>query len=575
MANLQIRLFGSFDVRVAGEPVTGLGARHAEAVLIYLLLRRGVCTHDDLRRSVAGVGSVEDVSRAVGVIRLRLGTEGARLKAGSGRVTMNLHGADVDLYRFDDGAAAGTPEGDQAAVRAYVEPLLAAYAERWVAAERQRREEMLTAIIGRLTEQSSDPGDRIIHLSKLVEMRPAFDGGWIELMQTQAQNGRRVAALQTYADCERYFRQQGLPTPDGMRAIRNQLKVGTRVTPPGANGSSAHLADLGGALPLDSDYYLSREADAPAMEAVAARESVLLIRGPSQTGKSSLLARCMEAARQAGAHVILTDIATVPEEDLATMDGLCLHLAGSMADQLGITVDLKTEWKSQYGAGANLDRFVRRRVLGMDDDSPVLWAVDNLDRAFGRAYTDEFLSRLRLWHENRVLDSVPVWHRFCMALVCATELHLVIADLNRSPFNVGVHVDVGDLSQAEVAELNRRIGPAIDEVDVADCYRLLGGHPFLTARALADARLNGNCWSSARDHILAEGGLFADHLARLRGLIQKDSDLSRAVAAVDGDNPCEEGAFLRLRTAGVLAGANHDEARFRCGLYEYYLPRPT
>ena len=56
----------------------------------------------------------------------------------------------------------------------------------------------------------------------------------------------------------------------------------------------------GGAVPIGSPYYLERETDRRFAAALEAQESVVLIKGARQVGKTSLLARGLAQARRSG-----------------------------------------------------------------------------------------------------------------------------------------------------------------------------------------------------------------------------------------------------------------------------------
>src|SRR5262249_50473 len=67
------------------------------------------------------------------------------------------------------------------------------------------------------------------------------------------------------------------------------------------------LEPVGGAVPLDSEFYIVRPADEEFSAAIARGDSIVLVKGARQVGKTSLLARGLQQARQAGAKVVLTD----------------------------------------------------------------------------------------------------------------------------------------------------------------------------------------------------------------------------------------------------------------------------
>jgi hypothetical protein len=71
-----------------------------------------------------------------------------------------------------------------------------------------------------------------------------------------------------------------------------------------------------------------------------------------------------------------------------------------------------------------------------------------------------------------------------------------------------------------------------------------------------------------------EEGLFGDHLRRILVSLVNSPELCEAVREVLRGRSCpSDGAFYRLRTAGVLTGDATSEARLRCHLYASYLKR--
>ena len=86
-----------------------------------------------------------------------------------------------------------------------------------------------------------------------------------------------------------------------------------------------------GVVPLDSRYYVPRSADALFHAGIARRDSIILMRGPRQGGKTSLLARGLEHARQAGSRVVVTDFEKLGAEETETHEGFFLALAPTVS----------------------------------------------------------------------------------------------------------------------------------------------------------------------------------------------------------------------------------------------------
>jgi hypothetical protein len=103
-------------------------------------------------------------------------------------------------------------------------------------------------------------------------------------------------------------------------------------------------------------------------------------------------------------------------------------------------------------------------------------------------------------------------------------------------------------------------------------YALLGGHPFLTRKALNDLATGAVSLKVIETRGDQTDGHFGDHLRRMLILLARDPEMQGELQAFlhDGRRLSEK-SFHRLRSAGVLAGANPEEAVPRCALYGRYL----
>src|SRR5438876_4918531 len=95
---------------------------------------------------------------------------------------------------------------------------------------------------------------------------------------------------------------------------------------------------VGGAMSLDSRFYVVRPADAEFEAAVARGDSIVLVKGPRQVGKTSLLARGLQRAREVGAKVVATDLEMLGATDLESSQALFMALGKSIAEQLELAV---------------------------------------------------------------------------------------------------------------------------------------------------------------------------------------------------------------------------------------------
>ncbi len=334
------------------------------------------------------------------------------------------------------------------------------------------------------------------------------------------------------------------------------------------------LEPVGGAVPLESKFYITRPADEKFRTAIARHDSIVLVKGARQVGKTSLLARGLQQARDAGASVVLTDFQNFSSADMGSFEKLLRSFADSFADQLDLDVSPRQLWKADRSPGINFEQYLRREAL-LKTSSQIIWGLDEVDRLFTCDFGSQVFGLFRSWHNKRALDPAGPWRRLTLAIAYATEAHLFITDLNQSPFNVGTRLQLEDFSFEQVAELNSRCGsPLRNLAEVARFQRLVGGHPYLVRRGLHEMvteRLDLAALEARSDH---DEGPFGDHLRRILVSLTQDSALSEVTRGVLQGKPCPTPeSFYRLRSAGLMTGDSASDARPRCQLYATYLEK--
>jgi AAA-like domain len=307
---------------------------------------------------------------------------------------------------------------------------------------------------------------------------------------------------------------------------------------------------------------------------LARKDSIILLKGARQMGKSSLMARGMQEARQTGAKVILTDFQKLNSSHLESVEQLLLALAEWIADQLDIDVVPAEVFSPRRGPSMNFERFLRREILGKLSE-PLVWGMDEVDRLFSCSYGSEVFGLFRSWHNERSLDPSGPWRNLTLAIAYATEAHMFITDMNQSPFNVGTRLVLADFTPPQVEELNKRYGsPLRDKAELDQFYDLVGGQPYLTRRGLHELASRNLSFADFAAQSARDEGPFGDHLRRLLVSIAGDITLSNSVRDMLGgghNTPVE--VFYRLRSSGLVSGEASREMKPRCKLYETYLSR--
>jgi len=95
----------------------------------------------------------------------------------------------------------------------------------------------------------------------------------------------------------------------------------------------------GGILKIGDPHYLEREEDNVVKKAITNEVSIISIVGPHQSGKSSLLIRCLQFAREKDYQVVLIDLQSLGVETLSTEELFVSHLIEQISKQFNFDFD--------------------------------------------------------------------------------------------------------------------------------------------------------------------------------------------------------------------------------------------
>ena len=333
------------------------------------------------------------------------------------------------------------------------------------------------------------------------------------------------------------------------------------------------LEPVGGAVPPDSPFYLKRTCDVELTRALEAQESILLVKGARQIGKTSLMAQGAKFARDLGHRVAVTDFQKFNTAQLESDENFYRLLAATLARQLKFQYDFANNWDEIFGANLNMENFLRD--LLDERDEPLVWCMDEVDKLFSAPFASDFFGLVRSWHNSRSTEPGGPWVKLTVIIAYATEAHLFIQDVNQSPFNVGRKVELADFNLQQTIELNTRYGsPLASYAETEKLHGLIGGQPFLTRAALDVLAKNRETLDSLIERAAMDDGPFSDHLQRILISVTRLPEVAAYVRTVlAGTGLPQSDAYYRLLAAGIIRQAADGTVGFRCALYRSYLSR--
>lgn len=510
----------------------------------------------------------QNLRKAISDIRRVLGGESVLATEGR-QLWLDPEQVSTDVSQFRSLTNAGLAGNDiqanlSAALKLYRGPLMATEDDSWILVHRMELEERFCQaavhLIGKLLG-SGNSAEAIRVGSDALLVAPLREDLHIALMQAYSSAGLNGEAIGQYEALEALLSSEWGETPSPKSAAAFAA-LSAQSDPPSSFSR--------GTIPSLSSFYILRSCDVVLERALAGPAETLLIHGPRQVGKTTLLGRMLSEVRATSSRAAMIDFQMFNRSQLACAEDFYRVLAHGLAAQLGVRMNPAERWNDWLGPNSNLHALVGQILEQVD--GPVVWAMDEADRLFGMELADDFYGLVRSWHNLRATDGDGPFGRLTIVISYATEAQLFIQDLNQSPFNVGVRIPVRDFDLTETAELMRRYG--CNDREAETLRRITGGQPFLTRRALDAIQHDGLSLSQLESSAADTDGPFGEHLRRLLFVIQRDEHtLEEVIRYLRGEPFTDAKTPLRLVAGGMLIRRDAGQLDVRIPSYRDFLVR--
>ena len=330
----------------------------------------------------------------------------------------------------------------------------------------------------------------------------------------------------------------------------------------------------GGQMPLESAFYIERSPiEARCYEAIVCPGALIRIKAPRQMGKTSLMARLLHRAECQGSRTVALSLQLANRRAFRDTDTFLQWICASIALDLGLLdpEQLADHWQlaAIVGSSQTCKAYFEQYLLPALQ-APLVLGLDEVDEVFPHEeIASDFFGLLRALHEEA--KRRDLWKNFRVVVVHSTEAYIPL-DTNKSPFNVGLAVELPDFTADRAIELARRHGLDWSAAEIEALMAIVGGHPFLVRLGLYHiARGEIDLAQLVRD-AATEAGPYGDHLRHHWWNLEKYPPLleamQRVVAAGDWVRLPSEQAF-KLNGMGLVR-LQGDRVRPRYRLYEAY-----
>ena len=326
----------------------------------------------------------------------------------------------------------------------------------------------------------------------------------------------------------------------------------------------------GGQVDVASQFYVERPPiEERCYQTIVQPSALIRIKAPRQMGKTSLMARILDRGTRQGYCTVPLTFQLVDKGVFANLDKFLKWFCAYVGRELHLPNQLDDYWDEIFGSKVNCKDYFEKYILPQID-SPLILGLDEIDRVF--QYPDiaeDFLGLLRAWHEES--KRRDIWKKLRLIVVHSTEVYIPM-NINQSPFNVGLPVDLPEFNSQQIQDLAARHNLNWSEAEVEKLMAIVGGHPYLVRVALYHISRSDLTLDELKETAIADAGIYSDHLRRQLWNLEEYPELAqgmREIAAADSPVQLKAMQAFKLDSLGLVK-LHGNECVPRCELYRQY-----
>jgi hypothetical protein len=329
-----------------------------------------------------------------------------------------------------------------------------------------------------------------------------------------------------------------------------------------------------GAVPLDSPYYIEQSGiQTEIYEEIRKTGALIRIKAPKEMGKTSLLLRILEYANCQGYRTVNLNLAQIDQTILSDVNRFLRWLCANIALQLQLEAKIDEYWDEDIGSKVSCTYYLQSYLL-KQINSPVVLAFDEVNQTFDYPHVakDFFLLLRSLYEETK---RSPLLQKLRLIVVHSTEAD-IHPQIHRSPFNVGLPIQLTDFSLDQIQQLAQRYGlDWTDGEEARQLMKMVGGHPALVNIALYHLHRGNLTLAQLLDTAPTSDGIYSHHLQRHWAVLQAQAELAIALQIViNAQDPVLLEPILahKLSSMGLIK-LNNNKATPSCQLYRLYFQK--
>jgi AAA-like domain/Sigma-70, region 4 len=336
------------------------------------------------------------------------------------------------------------------------------------------------------------------------------------------------------------------------------------------DGQPLPVAYPEGQVDLSSNFYIERPPiESLCQETILQPGALISIKASRQMGKTSLMAKIIKYGEEQNYKIVNLTLQLAEKKVFSSLDTFLKWFCIYITYKLGLENRLDDYWQEYRGLKVNCTDYLEEYLLPKIEQ-PLILAIDELDVVFQyEEIASDFLAMLRTWHEYS--KSGNIWKKLRLIICHSTEAYIPL-DINQSPFNVGLVINLPEFTYEQVDELTKRYGLNWGKSEIEKLMKLVGGHPYLVRLGLYHIARKNITLEDLLQTATKETSIYSDHLRRQLWILSKYPELIKALKTVLNSSqavalkPIDS---FKLHGIGLVKYQNN-HVILGCNLYQNY-----